>query len=120
MRVWFAPEALKIGDKFRVAIDEAIRGYDKLMVVLSATSVESDWVEKEVEAAMEKERQEKQTVLFPIRLDDAVKDVKAGWAADIRRTCHIGEFTKWKEHDAFEQSYARLLRDLQAPAQARG
>ena len=96
VRVWFAPEALRIGDKFRVAIDEAIRVYDKLMVVLSATSVESDWVEKEVETAMEKERQEKRAVLFPIRLDDAVMEVKAGWAADIRRTRHLGDFRNWK------------------------
>lgn len=112
VRVWFAPEDLKIGDKFRVAIDEAIRAYDKLMVVLSAASVQSDWVEKEVEAAMEKERKEKRTVLFPLRLDDAVMDVSAGWAADIRRTRYIGDFTRWKDHDAFEKAYKRLLRDL--------
>jgi uncharacterized protein YjbI with pentapeptide repeats len=33
-RVWLATEDLKIGDKFRAKIDEAIRLYDKLLLVL--------------------------------------------------------------------------------------
>lgn len=32
VRCWFAPEDLKIGDKFRTRIEESIRVYDKLMV----------------------------------------------------------------------------------------
>src|SRR5205823_5416694 len=52
---WYAPEDLKIGDKFRPRIDEAIRMYDKLLLVLSKHSVNSPWVEKEVETAFEKE-----------------------------------------------------------------
>jgi len=36
------------------------------------------------------------------------------WAADVRRTRHIGDFTQWKEHDQFETEFARLLRDLKA------
>jgi hypothetical protein len=41
VRCWFAPEDLKIGDKFRMRIDESIRVYDKLMVILSANSINS-------------------------------------------------------------------------------
>ncbi len=36
MRVWLATEDLKIGDRFRAKIDEAIRLYDKLLLVLFA------------------------------------------------------------------------------------
>ena len=43
VRCWFAPEDLKIGDKFRMRIDESIRVYDKLMVILSANSIRSRW-----------------------------------------------------------------------------
>ena len=53
----------------------------------------------EVEAAFEKERKQKRTVLFPIRLDDAVMETDEAWAAEIRRTRQIGDFRKWKEHD---------------------
>ena len=49
MRCWSAPEDMKIGDKFRQRIDEAIRVYDKLLLVLTENSVKSAWVEKEVE-----------------------------------------------------------------------
>jgi uncharacterized protein YjbI with pentapeptide repeats len=41
VRCWFAPENLKIGDKFRMRIDEAIRIHDKLLLVLSENSVKS-------------------------------------------------------------------------------
>lgn len=105
---------MKIGDRFRARIDEAIRLYDKLLLVLSKDSVKSPWVETEVEAAFEKERGQKRTVLFPIRLDDSVMDAEEAWAAEIRRTRHIGDFRKWKEHDKFQKAVARLLRDLKS------
>ena len=103
---------MRIGDRIRTRIDEAIRVHDKLLLVLSADSVASDWVEKEVETAFEKERERKETVLFPIRLDDAVMDSTSGWAADIKRSRHIGDFTRWKEHDAYQVALDRLLQDL--------
>lgn len=117
VRCWFAPEDMRIGDRIRPRIDEAIRLHDKLLLVLSENSIDSDWVETEVEAAFEKERQRKSTVLFPIRLDDEVMETPRAWAADIRRTRHIGDFRRWKDHDAYQESFDRLLRDL-APQDA--
>jgi uncharacterized protein YjbI with pentapeptide repeats len=114
VRCWFAPEDLKIGDRLRPSFDEAIRLHDKLMVLLSENSVSSEWVEKEVETAFEKERREKRTVLFPIMLDDAVMETNEAWAADIRRTRHIGDFMDWKNHDSYKKAFERLLRDLKA------
>ena len=115
-RVWLATEDLQIGDRFRAKIDEAIRLYDKLLLVLSEDSVKSPWVEAEVEAAFEKERKQERTVLFPIRLDDAVMDAVEAWAAVIRRTRHIGDFRKWKDHDESQKALGRLLRDLKSPS----
>lgn len=116
VRCWFAPEDLKIGDKLRPSFDDAIRLHDKLVVLLSASSVESPWVEKEVETAFEKERIQARMVLFPIRLDDAVMETKQAWAADIRRTRHIGDFRNWKDHDSYKKAFERLLRDLKSEA----
>jgi hypothetical protein len=82
--------------------------------VLSKDSVKSPWVEAEVEAAFEKEKKQKRTVLFPIRLDDAVMETEEAWAADIRRTRHIGDFRKWKNHDEYQKAFGRLMRDLKA------
>jgi uncharacterized protein YjbI with pentapeptide repeats len=116
VRCWFAPEDMKIGDRFRIRIDESIHIYDKLLLVLSENSVSSSWVEKEVETAMEREQENAQqrTVLFPVRLDEAVMKIKMGWPADVRRTRHIGDFTRWKDHDSYQKAIDRLLRDLKA------
>ena len=114
VRCWFAPEDLKIGEKFWHRIDESIRLYDKLLVVLSQHSVESEWVEREAMAALEKEQQQRKVVLFPITLDEAFKSTFAPWAADLRRQRHIGDFSQWKDHDSYQKSLHRLLRDLKA------
>jgi hypothetical protein len=112
VRCWYAPEDLRIGDKFRTRIDESIRVHDKLLLVLSERAIRSQWVEKEVESAFERERRENRTVLFPIRLDDSVMTTDEAWAADIRRTRHIGDFTQWEQHSEYTKAFKRLLRDL--------
>jgi hypothetical protein len=114
VRCWLASEDLKIGDRFRQRIDESIHVHDKLLLILSQHSVRSPWVQDEVEAALERERRENRTVLFPIRIDDAVMDTSSAWAASIRRTRHIGDFTQWKKHDPYQKAFERLLRDLKA------
>ena len=116
VRTWYAAEDLKIGDRFRDRIDEAVRLHDKLLLVLSENSVSSQWVEKEVETALEKEREQGKIVLFPVRLDGAVEEIKTGWAADVRRTRHIGDFSDWKNHDSYKKAFERLMRDLKAEA----
>src|SRR6266568_3436734 len=117
VRCWFAPEDLKWGDKIRTGIDEAIRIHDKLLLVLSGNSVESAWVEKEVETAFDKEAKSGKLVLFPVRLDDAVMETGQAWTADIRRMRNIGDFTGWKDHDAYQKAFERLMRDLKAASQ---
>ena len=100
----------QIGDKFWERIDASIRLHDKLLVVLSEQSIASDWVEHEVMSALEKEGQSpERTVLFLVRLDDAVKTARHPWAADLRRRRHIGDFSHWKEHDAYQAAFARRL-----------
>jgi len=113
IRCWFAPEDLKIGDEFRRRIDESIRLYDKLLVILSQHSIDSSWVEYEVKKALKKEQDQGKPALFPIALDEAIKDTPDAWAAAIRRKRHIGDFTHWKEHDAYQKGLKRLMRDLQ-------
>ncbi len=117
MRCWFAPEDIKIGDPVRLTIDTAIRLRDKLVLILSDTSIASDWVEHEVSQALQEEERRKTPILFPLRIDEAVMQVEFGWAKRLREAHtptgrHIGDFTAWKEHDAYQRAFARLLRDL--------
>ena len=114
VRCFFAPEDLRIGDQFRQRIEEAIHLRDKLLLILSQSSVQSTWVQDEVETALERERRENRLVLFPIRIDEAVMKTQQAWAASIRRTRHIGDFTKWSQPTAYQQAFQKLLRDLKA------
>lgn len=91
-----------------------IRLYDKLVLILSSYAIQSSWVEREVVAAREREDREQRAVLFPIRLDDTVMTTTKAWVADVRRRRHIGDFTQWKDHDTYQVSFERLLRDLKA------
>jgi hypothetical protein len=116
VRCWYAPEDLKIGDKFRVRIDESIRFYDKLLLILSEHSVRSPWVETELETAFSKEHKTGKLALFPVKLDNTVEETEQDWAATIHRTRHIGDFTRWKEHDKYQKGLSRLLRDLKQEA----
>ncbi|MBI4674764.1 MAG: toll/interleukin-1 receptor domain-containing protein [Chloroflexi bacterium] len=113
VRVWFAPEDLKIGETIEDSIDQAIRVYDKLILVLSQNSIDRAWVRKEFSKAIEKEKQHGKTVLFPIRLDDTVFETTERWAYDIRKR-HIGDFTKWENPLLYQAAINRLLRDLNA------
>jgi len=114
VRCWFAPHDLPIGDKILDALDAAIRLRDKVVLILSEHSITSNWVEDEVTAGFEEERKRDQIVLFPVRLDEAVMNTNEAWAAKLRAR-NIGDFRKWKDHDAYKQSLARVLRDLTKP-----
>jgi uncharacterized protein YjbI with pentapeptide repeats len=114
VRCWFALEDLKIGDRLRPRIDETIRLYDKLLLILSKTSVASQWVEQEVETALARERQQGTTILFPVKIDNAVMAIETGWPALIRHTRNIGDFRRWKTHDVYQKAFDRLLQDLKA------
>ncbi len=117
VRCWFAPEEIKTGEFVLATIDTAIRLRDKLVIILSETSIASDWVEHEVSRALREEKRRGTLVLFPLRIDETIMQVEFGWAKRIREAHtptgrHIGNFTQWKDHDAYQQSFARLLRDL--------
>jgi uncharacterized protein YjbI with pentapeptide repeats len=114
VRCWFAPQDLKIGDRIRYRIDDSIRVYDKLLLILSENSVSSQWVEQEVETALAKEREQGQIVLFPITLDNTVMNIGSGWPALIKNARHIGDFRDWNNHKMYQTNFSRLLRDLKA------
>lgn len=120
MRVWFAPEDLEGGRKLHEQLFQAIQLYDKLLLVLSPNSLQSPWVLSEIRKAREVERREDRRKLFPIRLMDYERlrdwtcfdaDTGKDLAKEVREY-FIPDFSNWKNHDAFEESFAKLLKDL--------
>ena len=124
LRVWFAPEDMQAGRKMHEQVDEAIRLYDKLLLVLSEHSVGSKWVRDEIRRARRAEVREGRRKLFPIRLMDygsleRWESFYADLAEDVAeevREYFIPDFSGWKDHDAFEAGFARLLKDLKSEA----
>lgn len=112
IRCFYAPEHMKIGDPIRDRLDREIHQHDKLLLILSEHSIDSDWVKDEVEVAYEIERQQRRTVLFPIRLDQAVMETEHAWAAKLRRERYIGNFRDWSDEAKYQQALERLLKDL--------
>jgi tetratricopeptide (TPR) repeat protein len=120
VRSWFAPHDMRIGDPVLSTVEGAIRSTNKLVLILSGSSIDSDWVEHEVSQALQREAEGEALVLFPLRIDDAILQTEFGWAKRIREAHkptgrHIGNFSEWKAPDAYQKALTRLLRDLKDP-----
>jgi uncharacterized protein YjbI with pentapeptide repeats len=70
LRVWFAPEDIKGGQKLHEQIERAIQFHDRLLLILSERSMQSEWVTTEIQKARETEIKEKRRKLFPITIVD--------------------------------------------------
>lgn len=111
VRCWFAPHNMPFGAKILDEIDNAIRLRDRVLLILSGSSIKSEWVEDEVTKAFEEERRRGSVVLFPIRLDDAVMESVEPWAAKLR-TRHIADFRDWRTKKVFLGAVNKMKKDL--------
>jgi hypothetical protein len=121
VRCWFAPHDAQGGKKLHEQIDSAIRKYERLLLILSPNSINSEWVKTEIAKARKREVREGKRVLFPISLNVSYKELQ-DWecfdadtgkdsAREIREF-YIPDFTRWKGHDFYQQEFQKLLRDL--------
>ena len=127
VRCWFASHDIQGGRKVHEQIDEAVRVYDKLLLILSDASMNSAWVKTEIANARVREQQQSRQMLFPIslvpferirswKLSDA--DTGIDSAREIREY-FIPDFSNWKDHDAYTAAFERLVRDLKAEPTAK-
>jgi TIR domain/Pentapeptide repeats (8 copies) len=122
VRCWFAPHDIQSGKKIHEQIDEAIRLHDKLLLILSPHSMQSEWVKTEIAKARKRELRDQRRVLFPVRLapfetlrDWECFDADTGKdsAREIREY-FIPDFSHWKNHDSYQEAFQSLIRDLKA------
>ena len=71
-------------------------------------------MEDEVGKVFAEEKRRGQLVLFPVRIDETVVKSDEPWAVNLRDQRNIGDFCRWKENDAYQQAFSRVLRDLKA------
>ena len=98
----------------------AIQVHHVVIIVLSKDSVESDWVENELDMARQREKAERRVVLCPIALDDAwkLKIAAKGTPGDPSRPLWrtlpqklVVDFHGWKTK-AFDGAFEKLVRGL--------
>ncbi|GHO93745.1 hypothetical protein KSF_037930 [Reticulibacter mediterranei] len=91
------------------SFNEIMRRYDRLLLVFSADTLASSWIEAAVHAALIRERQTNQAVLFPLCLDTALNRSMAYWSVSLCQTRQISDFTGWEQK---KQHYQRGLQQL--------
>ncbi len=115
IRAWLDVMDFKIGELWTDQIDRAMTMHDKVLLVLSRHSIQSQWVRYEVEKALKIERARKTSFLVPIRIDDAIFEVQEEWGAQLREK-QIGDFREWGDPSRFNRSISSLARDLMISA----
>lgn len=70
VKVWKDKWKIETGDSFIDKIEAAIEDASFLIIVLSSNSVKSDWVKKELNAALIREIDDKKIKILPIKIDD--------------------------------------------------
>lgn len=120
VRCWFAPHDVQGGKKLAEQIDAAIHGHERLLLILSIASMESEWVKTEIAKARKREVDENRRILFPVRLVNF--SVMRDWecfdgntgkdSAKEIRDYYVPDFSNWKDHDSYQIEFEKLLRDL--------
>ena len=115
---------MKGGDYIHKQIDTAIQQHEKLILVLSEESINSDWVAYELKKARKMEIEQGRQILFPIRLMEFQKlnfwelfdaDTVTDLAAEVRQY-FIPDFSKWEDEGKYQDAFQRLLNDLKSSA----
>lgn len=87
--VWFDKWEIRVGDSLIEKISKGIELNDYLAIIISTNSIESEWVKREVNAALMRELEEKKVVVLPILIED----------------CKIPVLLKEKKYADFRKSY---------------
>lgn len=79
--VWVDEQRIKVGESIPEKISQGLAESDYFLLVISKTSVESEWVKKELNNALINEVQKRAVHILPIKLDgskipEAIKDKK--------------------------------------------
>ena len=94
-------------------VERAISLNRTVLLVLSKHSIESDWVEWEVEKARELQKKLGRDVLCPVALDDSWQS--ASWEGRLMnqiKKYNILDFSNWENADNFDQQFSKLLKGL--------
>jgi hypothetical protein len=96
VNVWVDEREIQVGDRIREKIEQGLQQSDYLAIVLSPASVTSPWVQRELDAKMFEEIEQKQVKVLPLLLKD----------------CEIPPLLRMVRYADFRGSYEDGLRGL--------
>lgn len=102
VKVWLDEAELNIGDSLLMRISAAIENTDFVAVVLSHSSVQSSWVQSELQMAMTRELADSKVRVLPIVIEPC----------EIPMFLRDKLYADFSKPDDFDAPFARLLRAL--------
>ncbi len=126
IRCWLDEKQLLPGDDIYEQVDHGIRLWDKVLLCCSEKSLNSWWVDNEIDKAFQKEqmlmreRQRKILALIPLNLDGyLLKGWENGKASQVRSRM-AADFQGWDQsHSRFEEQVDCVVRALRSDVAAR-
>ncbi len=85
---------------------------DKVVLLISNSSMKSPWIETTVNRALEREAQTHHPMLIPCQLNTSVMEAEPDWFVRLRNTHHILDFTQWETKEIFDDHVVELLTNL--------
>ncbi len=96
VNIWLDRWELNIGDSIIAHIQEAVDGASALLLILSKSSVSSEWCKNEINAGLLRELEEKRVFVMPVMLED----------------CEVPVFVRGKLYADFRTSFDDGLRTI--------
>jgi hypothetical protein len=119
VRAWMDKHQMLPGDDIYEKLKQGIRGWDKLLLCCSRSSLLSWWVDNEIDEAFQKERElfkargKKVMVLIPIDLDGYLFEAWSNGKAQQVKSRLAANFQGWTAAPSFfDQTFQGLLRAL--------
>lgn len=102
IRVWLDEAEIKLGDSLIEKIRSGIDEVDYVAVFISKNSINSEWVKKEIDIAMNQEIEEKKVKVLPLLLDDC----------DLPGFLKGKLYADFRYHENYEIELAKLIERL--------
>ncbi len=113
VNTWLDLKQMVPGARILDTIIKAVGEQEKLILVCSSSSIESEWVEDELMQAFSSERETRLDVVIPIRIDDSILHSDEPWTHKLKNSRYIGDFSKWNDASFYAKSLRALLEALQ-------
>lgn len=107
IKVWLDEAEINIGDSLTEKIGQAIDKTDYFGVVLSHNSVNSEWVQKELQVAMQKEFSNRKVVVLPLLIE----------TVEIPPFLRDKMYADFTTPQKYEEQFPKLLKALGFPVE---